>query len=64
LREAGHKQVALGVDPHNGVRRLYDRLGFREWDHGLVTGRADADLGSGRIDRHREETFTILVRDL
>ncbi|GAA0953879.1 GNAT family N-acetyltransferase [Virgisporangium aurantiacum] len=64
LREAGHKQVALGVDPHNGVRRLYDRLGFREWDHGLVTGRADADLGSGRVNRHQEETFTILVRDL
>lgn len=61
LRDLGHKQVALGVDPAGEVRRLYDGLGFREWGHGLVTGRADADLGNGR---RRDETFTILVRDL
>lgn len=64
LRAFGHKQVALGVDPGDSVRRLYDGLGFREWGHGLITGRADADLGNGRAERRRDETFTILVRDL
>jgi ribosomal protein S18 acetylase RimI-like enzyme len=65
LRAAGHKQVALGVGPDNeDARRLYERLGFREWDHGMVTGRAEADLGSGRANRRRDETFMILVRDL
>jgi GNAT superfamily N-acetyltransferase len=64
LRDAGHKQVALGVGPGNhSARRLYERLGFRDWGHGIVTGRAEADLGSGRADRRRE-TFTILVKDL
>jgi ribosomal protein S18 acetylase RimI-like enzyme len=64
LRVAGHKQVALGVGPDNhDARRLYERLGFREWGHGVISGRAEADLGSGRTDR-RHETFTILVREL
>lgn len=64
LRAAGHKQVALGVDPDNHpARRLYERLGFRDWGHGMITGRAEADLGSGRTGRSREP-FTILVKDL
>lgn len=65
LRDAGHRQVALGVGPDNhAARRLYERLGFRDWGHGMVTGRAEADLGSGRGDRRRVETFSILVKDL
>lgn len=64
LRAAGHKQVALGVGPDNhSARRLYERLGFRDWGYGMIIGRAEADLGSGRTDRRRE-TFTILVKDL
>lgn len=64
LRASGHTRVALGVDPHDSVRQLYHGLGFREWGHGLITGRADADLGNGSADPNRPETFTILVRDL
>jgi GNAT superfamily N-acetyltransferase len=64
LRVLGHKQVALGVGPENDrARRLYEGLGFRDWGHGMITGRAEADLGSGRTTR-RDEIFTILVKDL
>jgi GNAT superfamily N-acetyltransferase len=64
LRERGHKRVALGVGPGNRLaRRLYERLGYRDWGHGEITGRVEADLGSGSVGRRRE-TFTILVKDL
>jgi GNAT superfamily N-acetyltransferase len=63
LRERGHKRVALGVSPANRrARRLYERLGFRDWGLGVISGRAEADLGSG-YGRSRE-SFTILVKDL
>jgi ribosomal protein S18 acetylase RimI-like enzyme len=37
LAERGYARVCLGVGIHNAsARRLYDRLGYRDWRHGLV----------------------------
>ncbi|MEU0559352.1 GNAT family N-acetyltransferase [Dactylosporangium sp. NPDC006015] len=37
VRERGHAQLALGIGLDNaGAERLYLRLGFAEWPHGLV----------------------------
>jgi GNAT superfamily N-acetyltransferase len=37
LRRQGHARVALGVDPANvRATELYERLGYREWDHGVI----------------------------
>jgi GNAT superfamily N-acetyltransferase len=37
LRDAGHPRLAVGVDLDNdGAARLYHRLGYREWPHGIL----------------------------
>jgi GNAT superfamily N-acetyltransferase len=37
LRDRGHRQVAVGVDPENAVAvRLYRHAGYQEWPHGLL----------------------------
>jgi GNAT superfamily N-acetyltransferase len=37
LREAGHSLLAVGVDLDNdGAARLYRRLGYTEWPHGVL----------------------------
>ena len=62
-RRRGAAAVYLGVEPANeGARRLYERLGYREWDHGLVpTGwLVDRD---GRPFEYRT-TVHVLVKDL
>jgi GNAT superfamily N-acetyltransferase len=36
-RRLGHERIALGVGVDNrGARRLYERLGYADWDHGTV----------------------------
>ena len=38
-RRLGHGQLALGVGLDNpDARRLYERLGYADWDHGTVVG--------------------------
>jgi GNAT superfamily N-acetyltransferase len=47
LRRRGHRRVAIGVDVDNArAARLYLRLGYREWPHGLLeTVREDVKDG-------------------
>ena len=42
LRERGQTEVALGVDAENlsGALRLYESVGFRPIDHGMVMTKA------------------------
>jgi ribosomal protein S18 acetylase RimI-like enzyme len=46
LARAGHRRMALGVDLHNtGAIRLYERQGFRRWNHQpLGAGSAAYDM--------------------
>jgi GNAT superfamily N-acetyltransferase len=38
-RRLGHRRLALGVGVDNpGARRLYERLGYIDWDHGTIVG--------------------------
>lgn len=50
----GRAGVALAVEPDNhGARRLYQRLDYRVWSHGLVDCATDVMLFGGdvRVDR-------------
>jgi ribosomal protein S18 acetylase RimI-like enzyme len=64
LAERGYRRVALGVGVDNlRARRLYERLGYRDWRLPPISGRVEADLGSGGLGRKRE-IFTILIKNL
>jgi ribosomal protein S18 acetylase RimI-like enzyme len=64
LRERGHEQVALAVRTDNaGAARLYRRLGYRYWDHGLVTCYARTTLPDGSVLEEPELCY-VLVKDL
>ncbi|WP_439382312.1 GNAT family N-acetyltransferase [Amycolatopsis lexingtonensis] len=64
LVERGHHQVALAVRTDNpAAARLYDRLGYRDWGHGVVTCVAMAVRPDGRVLRWPERCH-VLVKDL
>jgi GNAT superfamily N-acetyltransferase len=49
VREAGATQIGLGVSVENeSARRLYDRLGYRDWGHGTVDSSYPATTEEGR----------------
>lgn len=62
-RRRGAMAVYLGVEPGNtGARRLYDRLGYREWEHGLVPTGWWVEQ-EGRVVEHRT-TIHVLIKRL
>ncbi|MDI5975766.1 GNAT family N-acetyltransferase [Amycolatopsis magusensis] len=64
LAAAGTTRVALAVEVTNErAERLYRRLGYREWAHGLITCYAEEVLADGRR-KSRPETCRVLVKPL
>jgi ribosomal protein S18 acetylase RimI-like enzyme len=62
LRERGYKSAALAVEQSNeGAERLYKRLGFQDWDFGLVNCVQREWLPDGTLEETREEC-TVLVK--
>jgi RimJ/RimL family protein N-acetyltransferase len=52
--ELGHPRVCLGVGVDNpDARRLFERLGYREWEHGLVTVAWEDEGGPDSLTGHR-----------
>lgn len=59
----GHRRVAIGVGVDNPrARALYERLGYREWVHGLVDTSYETHLPDGSVRRF-PETIAILVKE-
>lgn len=64
LVEAGHDRVALAVRTDNSdAARLYQRLGYRDWGHGVVTCYAHRILSDGSVLEEPERCH-VLVKDL
>ena len=63
-RRLGHDRIALGVGLDNpAARRLYERLGYRDWGHGhTVTSWRERRPGSAPVTV--TETIDMLVRRL
>ncbi|MEU0536277.1 GNAT family N-acetyltransferase [Amycolatopsis tolypomycina] len=59
-----HSRLALAVRTDNSeAARLYDRLGYRDWEWGPVVCHAERTLASGRIVLE-PETCNVLVKNL
>lgn len=59
----GARQILLGVEGANaGARRLYEGLGYLEWEHGLVPTSWMEERGGRRV-LHRAVVH-VLVKDL
>jgi GNAT superfamily N-acetyltransferase len=63
-RRLGHPRLAMGVglDNHD-ARRLYERLGYTDWGHGMVEASWEEHDHSGHPVTV-SETIHMLVRDL
>jgi GNAT superfamily N-acetyltransferase len=62
--DLGYRQICLGVGVDNpDARRLYARLGYAEWDHGLVDVTWD-EPGPDGAAAHYEMTCQWMVRPL
>ncbi len=62
--ELGYRQICLGVGVDNpAARRLYARLGYAEWEHGLVEMGRDEPASDGSL-AHHEMTCQWMVRPL
>lgn len=60
----GRPRLALAVRTDNtNAARLYDRLGYRNWDHGVVVCHAERTLASGRVVLEPEKC-DVLVKNL
>jgi GNAT superfamily N-acetyltransferase len=64
IRSNGHDRVTLGVGIDNPrARRLYERLGYVEWAHGVVHTGYDW-AGDDGVSRRFPETIAVLVKSL
>ena len=63
-RRLGHDRIAIGVALDNpGARRLYERLGYRDWGHGhVVASWRERRPGSAPVTV--AETIDLLVKRL
>lgn len=62
-RRRGSTAIFLGVEPHNGrARRLYQRLGYVEWEHGTVPTGWPTECDGVRV--MYRTTVHVLVKDL
>lgn len=60
----GHERVALAVRTDNtAAARLYQRLGYRDWGHGVVVCYAQRILSDGSVLEEPERCH-VLVKDL
>jgi hypothetical protein len=64
LRDDGHPRLAVGVDLDNdGAARLYRRLGYREWPHGLLKTFREHGDAAGNVIVTPDEC-RVFVKDL
>jgi ribosomal protein S18 acetylase RimI-like enzyme len=64
LIDHDHRRVALAVRTDNpAASRLYHRLGYRDWRHGLVVCYTETTLPDGRVVPEPEHCH-VLVKDL
>jgi GNAT superfamily N-acetyltransferase len=64
LWERGYKHVALGVNLDNhAAQRLYLRLGYTEWPHGLLAT-TEVVYHSDGVRERRPEVCRVMVRQL
>ncbi|HSO55407.1 MAG TPA: GNAT family N-acetyltransferase [Actinomycetes bacterium] len=63
-RQLGHRRLAIGVGVDNpSARRLYERLGYRDWGHGTVETSWQEHDQAGQ-PRTVSETIHMFVRAL
>lgn len=64
LIELGHERVALAVRTDNpAAARLYRRLGYEDWGHGMITCYAQVPMPNGGVLEVPERCH-VLVKDL